>query len=88
MTHPKHDRLECRAMFEKLSEYMDGELKENACTRFDEHFRDCPRCVEFVEQMRRAVKLVEDMPCPRLPDDLRRSLIAAAESMDDHPDSS
>ena len=88
MTHHNHDRLECRALFEKLSEYMDGELRESVCSRFEEHFRDCPRCVEFVEQMRRAVRLVEHLPCPKLPEDLRRSLIAAAESMHDGPGSS
>ena len=87
MTHQGHDRRECRSLFEKLSEYMDGELPESACTRFDEHFSDCPRCVRFVEQMRRAVRLVENMPCPELPDDVRRSLMAAATSVDDPQDS-
>jgi anti-sigma factor RsiW len=81
-----HDLRECRSLFEQLSEYMDGELRESACSRFDEHFKDCPRCVEFVEQMRRAVRLVEEMPCPKLPDDVRRSLLAAAESLSDRAD--
>ncbi len=83
MTHHDQDPRECRTLFERLSEYMDGELPESACTRFDEHFRDCPRCVAFVEQMRRAVRLVEEIPCPRLPEDVRRSLIEAAASLDD-----
>ena len=85
MTHQDHDHRECRSLFEKLSEYMDGELPENACTRFDEHFRDCPRCVEFVEQMRRAVRLVEETPCPRLPEEVRISLLEAAVSLGDEP---
>ncbi len=86
MTYPDHDSRECRTLFEQLSEYMDGELPESACTRFDEHFRDCPRCVAFVEQMRRAVRLVETIPCPKLPDDVRRSLIEAAASLDGGPE--
>ncbi|MBD3867669.1 MAG: zf-HC2 domain-containing protein [Acidobacteria bacterium] len=83
MTHHDHDRRECRSLFEQLSEYMDGELRESACSRFDEHFRDCPRCEQFVEQMRKAVRLVEGMPCPKLPDEVRRALLASAEALDD-----
>jgi anti-sigma factor RsiW len=86
MTDHDHDRRECRSLFEQLSEYMDGELRESACSRFDEHFRDCPRCVEFVEQMRQAVRLIEGMPCPKLPEDVRRSLLAAAKSLEDGGD--
>ena len=83
MSRHEHDPAECRGLFERLSEYMDGELPESSCTRFEDHFRDCPRCVEFVKQMRRAVRLVESMPCPQLPDDLRRSLTEAAAALQD-----
>ena len=86
MTHHDGGLDECRSLFERLSEYMDGELPGNACNRFDDHFRDCPRCVTFVEQVRRAIRLVEAMPCPKMPDELRRSLIEAASSLNDGRD--
>jgi anti-sigma factor RsiW len=86
VTHHENGPGECLGLFERLSEYMDGELPADLCSRFDDHFRGCPRCVRFVEQMRQAVRLVEAMPCPGMPDRLKRSLIEAANSLEDDPE--
>jgi len=69
---------ECRDLFARLSEYIDGELPEDVCSRFDRHIADCAPCVRFVESLRRAVRLVEAEGATGLPDDLRRDILEAA----------
>ena len=40
-------REDCKKDFEKLSEYLDGELDDDACREIERHFRDCPECREL-----------------------------------------
>ena len=68
----------CSEMFAKLSEYLDGELPDDVCERFDRHIGDCEPCVRFVESLRRALRLVESDDPIRLPDDVRRDLLESA----------
>ena len=49
--------LECREVFERLSEYIDGELPEDLSAILDKHIDDCAPCVEFVESLRKAKDL-------------------------------
>ena len=44
--------VECQQVFERLSEYIDGELPEDLCGVLAEHIEDCAPCVEFVESLR------------------------------------
>jgi anti-sigma factor (TIGR02949 family) len=80
MSHDQ-DRSSCIELFARLSEYMDGELPENVCAEFDGHFENCPRCIRFIDSMRRAVRHVESVPCPELPQDLRQSILDAASEL-------
>ena len=81
MSSHDHDRGSCKELFARLSEYMDGELPQDVCAGFDGHFEDCPRCIRFMDSMKRAVRLVESMPCPELPHDLRQEILDAAEEL-------
>jgi anti-sigma factor RsiW len=68
-------------MFERLSEYLDGELPLDVCERYARHIEGCDPCVRFVESLRRAVRLVESSPEMKLPDDLREDILASARSL-------
>lgn len=48
---------ECESIFEALSEYLDSELSEADCEALESHIQDCKPCVEFVESLRKSVKL-------------------------------
>jgi anti-sigma factor RsiW len=48
---------ECHDVFAKLSEYLDGDLPDDACDELERHIRGCAPCVEFVESLRKSVKL-------------------------------
>ena len=73
-------------MFERLSEYLGGELPLDLCERYAGHIDECDPCVRFVESLRRAVRLVEKSPEMKLPDDLRRDLLAAAQDLRERGD--
>ena len=67
----------CREMFARLSEYLDGELDAEICSRIEAHMGDCPPCEAFLESLRRTVNLARDLPEHELPEDFTRELVEA-----------
>ena len=51
---------ECREVFEALSEYIDGELPADTCRQIEMHIADCAPCVEFVDSLRKSVRVFRD----------------------------
>jgi predicted anti-sigma-YlaC factor YlaD len=74
-----HGGPECVALFEKLSDYMDGELDPAVCAGVEDHMVDCERCREFLESLRRAVAHVASTDTPDLPEALKRDIVSAYE---------
>jgi len=48
-------KLECKQIFEMLSQYLDRELPPDLCETIDTHIADCPPCVEFVKSLEKTV---------------------------------
>ncbi|MCC6590009.1 MAG: zf-HC2 domain-containing protein [Bryobacterales bacterium] len=76
---------ECKAVFARLSEYLDQELPGDLCERIEQHIAGCPPCVEFVDSLKKSVNAcrefhVEDGP-PPLTDAKRDELRHAYERM-------
>lgn len=74
-------RLSCREIFALLSQYLDRELSPELCDCLQKHIEDCPPCVEFLESLKKTVRLCQDLepthqPTP-LPAALRQQLLAA-----------
>ncbi|HEX8927108.1 MAG TPA: sigma-70 family RNA polymerase sigma factor [Terriglobales bacterium] len=70
--------LSCREMFAGLSEYLDGRLSDLNCERVEKHLEDCPPCVAFLEDLRRAVQRCKQssVPCePATAATLRKLLL-------------
>ena len=70
--------LSCREMFAGLSEYLDGRLTNLNCDRVEKHLQDCPACVVFLEDLRRAVQRCKQssVPCePATAATLRKLLL-------------
>jgi anti-sigma factor RsiW len=80
VTHAhEHGGPECRMLFEKLSEYLDGELDPALYPRFEAHLHDCEPCQAFLESLRRTVRHVGAAGEVDLPPDVRREVMAAYE---------
>ncbi len=66
---------DCNRVFALLSEYLDRELPPADCERLEQHLNGCPECIEFVESLRRSVKLCRQFgaswtPPPVAPDSI------------------
>ena len=58
MSHDsEHGHGNCREIFARLSEYLDGDLTPENRRELEEHLCGCAPCVEFVESLRRTVDL-------------------------------
>jgi len=77
--HREPGTMPCRQLFEKLSEYIDGELDLGDCARIEGHLGDCPPCQEFLASLRRTVALIERLPRPTLTGEQRREICSAYE---------
>jgi anti-sigma factor RsiW len=44
MSNDDHDHKHCLEMFDKLSEYIDGELDHATCEKIQKHAESCVAC--------------------------------------------
>jgi anti-sigma factor RsiW len=71
----------CLEVFERLSEYLDGELSPADCAQIEEHIQDCEPCVAFLESLKTSIRAVREFhphePVRELPAEVREKLQAA-----------
>ena len=68
MTRDDHDHQHCLEMFEKLSEYIDGELDHATCEDIERHAKNCVACFSCMETLKKTVALcksAEEQPVPQ-----------------------
>ena len=74
----------CLEVFERLSEYLDGELSPRECAEIQAHIGDCEPCVAFLESLKTSIRasreLRADEPVRELPEEIRNKLRAAWEA--------
>ncbi|OQX61764.1 MAG: hypothetical protein B5M55_08560 [Desulfococcus sp. 4484_242] len=69
-------REECKKDFERLSEYLDGELDEAVCREIEAHFGQCPECRDCVETMKKTIRLCKAAAPEQIPIDAKERLRA------------
>ena len=79
--HQHHAPGDCKEIFARLSEYLDGELTPAARQELETHLCGCGPCIDFVESLKRTVELCHGFepgaaPSP-LSADARRHLLDA-----------
>lgn len=65
---------DCKALFERVSEYLDGELEPAVCQKIEEHIKDCPQCEDCFEALRKTVGVCRDLPHEDVSEDIRLRL--------------
>lgn len=63
----KNDCVKC---FQRISEYLDGELEEKICHEIDEHLHQCPECREYVDSLRKTIQLCKGTAMEEMPQDI------------------
>lgn len=51
------EKLSCREILERLSEYIDAELDPSLCDEIESHMRGCNPCVAFMNTLKKTVVL-------------------------------
>ena len=74
MTSDDHDHKHCLEMFEKLSEYIDGELDHATCAAIKAHAENCVACFSCLETLKRTVALCNTSKEKPIPQELSRKL--------------
>jgi len=77
--HHSHEMsMTCRELFERLSEYVDGELSQEICEEIQRHMEGCEPCVAFAKTLKTTAEMCRRLPSkpipPEVADDLRSSL--------------
>jgi predicted anti-sigma-YlaC factor YlaD len=76
MTDSAHT-MTCHEMVEYLSDYLDGEIREDLRSLIDAHRGDCPPCEAFIRTLARTVEVVRAQPREPLSPALKRALVAS-----------
>ena len=68
---------DCKELFEKISEYLDGEADQITCEKIEEHIRECPECQTCFESLKKSVALCKELPNEEVPIETKQRLRAA-----------
>ena len=67
-------RRDCKEYFEKISEYLDGELDSVTCKKIEAHLQECPESRNCLDSLRTTVKICKEYPFEKIPEDVRQRL--------------
>lgn len=62
--HHNHEALVCREFVELVSDYLEGTLSPSEQARFEAHVAECDGCPGYLEDVRRMVDSMSDLPEP------------------------
>ena len=65
---------DCKEYFERISEYLDGELDGSLCEKIERHLRACPECRDCIESLKKTVGLCKKIPPEQVPREVRKRL--------------
>ncbi len=68
--------MTCRELFERLSEYVDGELSEEICQEIRKHMDGCDPCVNFAKTLKKTADLCRRLPSQPIPPEVASELRA------------
>lgn len=70
-----HDHGNCHHLLGSLSDYVDGDLKDEICQEIEQHVADCEDCRIVIDTLEKTVSLYrETADEPVVPSDVRQRL--------------
>jgi len=66
----------CKDFCDQFSDYLDGELGDNACRLMEEHLAECSPCAVLFKSLRTAVEVCSQGIPQDMPEDVRNRLKA------------
>jgi anti-sigma factor RsiW len=71
------DEMTCRELVEVVSDYLEGRLPAGDKSRLEEHLRECPYCVEYIDQMRQTIAALGELTEESIRPETRGALLEA-----------
>jgi anti-sigma factor RsiW len=71
------DPLVCREFVELVTDYLEGALPDHERVRFEAHLAECDGCTAYLEDMRRLVGSLHELPDPPPDPATREALLSA-----------
>jgi anti-sigma factor RsiW len=66
--------MNCKEIFEALSDYLDDDLDAEECDRIEQHLGGCTPCLAFLNTLQRTVDFCRDSTVPPMPAEMKASL--------------
>ena len=74
-SHHSHGMsMTCRELFERLSEYVDGDLSQEICEEIRRHMDGCEPCVAFAKTLKKTAELCRRLPSKPIPPEVAADL--------------
>jgi anti-sigma factor RsiW len=70
-------RMNCRALVELVTDYLEGALPDEERARIDAHLAGCDGCTAYLEQMRTTIRLTGMLTEDQIPAEARDALLGA-----------
>jgi len=67
-------REDCKKYFEKISEYVDGELDGKLCHKIETHLKECPECQNCLDSLKKTIRLCKKAAEEKVPTDIKERL--------------
>jgi anti-sigma factor RsiW len=77
----RRDLLACREFVELITDYLEGTLPDGTRTRFEQHLAECDGCAGYLEDMRRVVGSLRQVPVAPPDRATRDALLRAFEEL-------
>jgi len=68
--------MTCKELVELVTDYLEGALPDTDRVRFDEHLVGCPFCRTYLDQMRKTIRTLGQLPEEALAPDALAELLA------------
>jgi anti-sigma factor RsiW len=73
----RRDPLVCREFVELVTDYLEGTLPDSERVRMEAHLAECESCAGYLEDMRRLVGTLHEVPEPPPEPETREALLRA-----------
>ncbi|MFO7986758.1 MAG: zf-HC2 domain-containing protein [Desulfatiglandaceae bacterium] len=66
---------EYQEKFDRISDYVDGELNPEDCRKIEQHLRECPKCRACFHSLKQMRQLCEAASQEKLPPEMHRRIL-------------
>lgn len=79
--------MTCKELVELVTDYLEGRLSPTDRARFEAHLAECEGCANHLDQMRRMISTIGQLPADSLTPEMERTLLGAFRRWKETPSS-